>query len=426
MIYSFVQHSCSGRSGDYQPECGEQMNTDEVGKELPEKGEKMDKQALKQEMIGWRHYLHAHPETAFEEKNTSDFVANKLEEMGLEVHRGIGGTGIVADLKVGDSPTVIGLRADMDAINLTEKGNPEYKSQNEGKMHGCGHDGHTTSLLGAMKILSESRDFNGTVRCVFQPAEEPGKGAQAMLDDGLLEKYPIDEIYGLHNTPFLREGEIHTKVGGIMASEDNFRIVIKGKGFHASSPHMGNDPLIIASEIILALQTIVSRNANPLEPAVVSCTELHTDGAHNAVPSNVVITGDTRSTTPEMQDLIERRMRQIVEGACAMHGADFEFSYTHEFAPTVNWEKCAQTAIEAATQTVGPDKVNGNTTPWMASEDFGTFLTKIPGCFMFLGSGTREPLTDNIMVHNSLYDYNDNVLLTGAEFFANLIRIRLK
>lgn len=385
----------------------------------------MNTAELKEQMIEWRHYLHAHPETAFEEKNTSEFVANKLEEMGLEVHRGIGGTGVVADLKVGDGTDIIGLRADMDAINLTETGDVPYKSQNPGKMHGCGHDGHTTTLLGAMKLLSESRDFNGTVRCVFQPAEEPGKGAQAMIDDGLFEKYPVDEIYGLHNTPFLRAGEIHTKVGGIMASEDNFRILIKGKGFHASSPHMGNDPLVIASEIILALQTIVSRNANPLEPAVISCTELHTDGAHNAVPSNVEITGDTRSTTPQMQELIETRMRQIVEGACAMHGADFEFTYTHEFAPTVNWEKCVATAVKAAQKTVGEDKVNANATPWMASEDFGTFLTKVPGCFLFLGSGTCEVLTDNIMVHNSQYDYNDDILLTGAEFFANLIRTRL-
>lgn len=375
--------------------------------------------------MSWRHYLHSHPETAFEEKNTAGFVAEKLKEMGLTVYEGIGGTGVVADLKCGEGSTVIGLRADMDAINLQETGDCEYRSQTPGKMHGCGHDGHTATLLGAMRILSESRDFNGIVRCVFQPAEEPGRGAQAMIDDGLLEKYPMDEIYGLHNAPFLPAGEIHLRAGGAMASEDNFTIKIGGRGFHASSPHMGNDPLIIASEMILAFQTIVSRNANPLDPAVISCTELHTDGAHNAVPSNVVITGDTRSTTPEMQALIENRMRQIAEGCCAMNNATCEFTYTHEFAPTVNWEEPVKTAVAAAQKVVGADKTNGNCAPWMASEDFGTFLTKIPGCFAFLGSGTKPDLTENIMLHNSLYDYNDDVLLTGAEYFAEVIRTRL-
>lgn len=386
----------------------------------------MDRDTLRKQMEEWRHFLHTHPETAFEEENTAAFVAEKLREMGMTVYEGIGKTGVVADLKCGVGKTVIGLRADMDAINLQETGDCAYKSVNEGKMHACGHDGHTTTLLGAMKILSESRDFNGTVRCVFQPAEEPGKGSQAMMDDGLLEKFPMDEIYGLHNAPFIHAGEIHMKPGGAMASEDNFTIKIKGRGFHASSPHMGKDPLVIASEMILAFQTIVSRNANPLDPAVISCTEIHTDGAHNAVPTNVVITGDTRSTTPEMQKLIEDRMRRIAYGCCEMNDAECEFSYTHEFAPTVNWEKPAATAAEAARMTVGADKVNANCTPWMASEDFGNFLTKIPGCFVFLGSGRCENVTDNVMLHNSVFDYNDDVLLTGAEFFANLIRLRLK
>lgn len=385
----------------------------------------MNKEQLLNQMKEWRHYLHARPETAFEEVNTARFVAGKLREMGLTVYEGIGGTGVVADLTCGNGKKIIGLRADMDAINLQETGACTYKSQTNGKMHACGHDGHTTTLLGAMKLLSESKDFNGTVRCVFQPAEEPGKGSQAMIDDGLLEKYPIDEIYGLHNAPFLPAGEIHTRVGGIMASEDNFTVKIRGRGFHASSPHMGNDPLVIASEMILAFQTIVSRNANPLEAAVISCTELHTDGAHNAVPTNVEITGDTRSTTPKMQALIEDRMRKIAEGCCQMNHAECEFTYTHEFAPTVNWEEQVQAAVAAAQKVVGPERTNENCTPWMASEDFGAFLTRIPGCFVFLGSGKNAKLTENIMVHNSEYDYNDEVLLTGAEFFAELIRNRL-
>lgn len=380
---------------------------------------------LKAQLIEWRQYLHRHPESAFEEVNTAAFVAEKLTAMGLTVHRNIGKTGVVADLKVGDGKTVIGLRADMDALNMQETAAPPYASQNPGKMHACGHDGHVVTLLGAMKLLTERKNFNGTVRCVFQPAEEPGKGAQAMIDDGILKNYPMDEIYGLHNAPFLPAGVIHTRAGGIMASEDNFTIRVKGKGCHASSPHMGIDPLVTAAQIILSLQTIASRNANPLDQAVVSCTELHTDGIHNAIPSNVEILGDTRSCTNEVQAMIEKRMREISEGICAANGTGCEFLYTHEFAPTVNWEECVAVAVQAAQNIVGPERVDGNCIPWMASEDFGTFLRNIPGCFVFLGSGKYANPADNIMLHNSMYDYNDEILMTGAEFFAELIRIRM-
>lgn len=224
---------------------------------------------------------------------------------------------------------------------------------------------------------------------------------------------------------FIPAGEIHTRKSGIMASEDNFIIRIHGKGGHASSPHMGTDPLVIASQVILGLQTIVSRSANPLEPAVVSCTELLTDGAHNAIPSNVEIRGDTRSCSPGMQQLIEDRMRAISENSCQMYGAGCEFIYTHEFTPVVNWDACTETAINAAAAVVGPEHVNANCNPWMASEDFGIFLKYIPGCFVFLGSGVCEKAKDNIMVHNSDYDYNDEVLLTGAKFFATLIAQRI-
>ena len=385
----------------------------------------MNNTEFRNQLIEWRHYLHMHPETAFEEKKTAEFISNILEDMGLEVHRNIGGTGVVATLKSGTGEGVIGLRADMDAINLTETGKLDYSSKNHGKMHACGHDGHTATLLGAAKLLSERKNFNGTVRFIFQPAEEPGKGAKAMIDDGLFERFPMDEIYGLHNMPSLPTGTIHTKVGGIMASEDNFTICIKGKGGHASSPHLGIDPLVTASQIILSLQTIVSRSANPLDPVVVSCTEIETDGAHNAIPSNVKIQGDTRSFSPEMQELIEQRMSSVCEGICHMNRAQCEFSYTHEFAPTVNWEECVRVAAEAAKNVVGEQKTNANCEPWMASEDFGTFLQKVPGCFVFLGSGDCEKPSDNIALHNSQYDYNDKVLEIGAEFFAELVKIRL-
>ncbi len=385
----------------------------------------MVSEGIKNQMKEWRHYLHMHPESAFEETGTADYVAKLLAGMGLEVHTDIGGTGVVATLSAGNGTEVIGLRADMDAINMTETGEPDYCSLNPGKMHACGHDGHTATLLGAAKILSEQKNFNGTVRFIFQPAEEPGKGARAMLEDGLLDRFPVDEIYGLHNMPSLPTGTIHTKVGGIMASEDNFTIRIKGKGGHASSPHLGIDPLVTAAQIILALQTVVSRSANPLDPAVISCTEIHTDGVHNAIPSNVEILGDTRSFSPAMQALIEKRMRGICEGICQMNGAGCEFTYTHEFAPTVNWEQCAAVAARAAVNVVGEKGTNASCEPWMASEDFGTFLERIPGCFVFLGSGDCENGADNIALHNSRFDYNDKVLETGAEFFAELVRVRL-
>ncbi len=380
---------------------------------------------FEEQLKEWRKYLHTNAESAFEEKVTAAFVAEKLREMGLEVHENVGITGVVGSLTVGDGKEVIGLRADMDAIQMEEQNDFSYKSKNPQRMHACGHDGHTTTLLGAAKLLSERRDFNGTVRFIFQPAEEPGKGANAMLEDGLLQRFPMNEIYGLHNMVQVEKGTIHTRAGGIMASEDNFVITIKTKGSHASTPHLGIDPLVIASEIILGLQTIVSRNMNPLLPAVISCTEMFTDGVRNAIPTTVVIKGDTRSCDPVIQKLIEDRMRSISEGICHMHGADCIFEYTHEFAPTYNWEKCVNTAVEAAKKVVGEENVVSNCEPLMGSEDFGAFLNEIPGCFVFLGGAKSEDPKKEIPLHNSLYDYNEDILVTGAEYFAELIRTRL-
>ncbi|MCH6265899.1 M20 aminoacylase family protein [Neobacillus citreus] len=380
---------------------------------------------FEKQLTEWRHYLHAHPESAFEERNTSEFLAEVLTGMGLEVHRNIGGTGIVANLTVGDGKGTIGIRADMDALNLTEAVEPPYKSQNPGKMHACGHDGHMATVLGAAKLLTERKNFNGTVRFIFQPAEEIGKGAFAMMDDGLFERFPVDEIYGMHNMPGMPVGSISTRVGGIMASEDNFVIRIKGQGSHASSPHMGKDPIVIASEIVLALQTIISRNMNPNVPAVISCTEFITDGIRNAIPTNVVIKGDTRSYTPEVQKLLEERMRTISEGICKINGAECQFEYTHEFAPTVNWAECVDIAVKAARNVVGENNVDGNCQPWMASEDFGAFIQKISGCFVFIGNGDDSEGVGNIPLHNSSYDFNDKILTIGAEYFAELIKVRL-
>jgi len=385
----------------------------------------MSKEDFEKQVTEWRQYLHMHPETAFEEKNTSEYVAKILTDMGLEVHRNIGGTGIVANLKVGDGTDVIGLRADMDAIGMKEEGDHPYTSLNPGKMHACGHDGHTTMLLGAAILLTERRNFNGTVRFIFQPAEEPGKGASAMIEDGLLERFPMDEIYGMHNTPGMPAGSISTRVGGYLASEDNFVICIKGQGAHASQPHMSKDPIVIGSEIVLALQTIVSRNIKPYIPAVISCTEFITDGVHNAIPTNVVIKGDTRSFDPEVQNQIEERMRTISEGISKINGAECQFEYTHEFAPTVNSAKCVDIAVKAARNIVGESKVDADGPMFLGSEDFGVFAQKIPGGFVFIGNGDDSEGVGNIPLHSSKYDFNDKVLKTGAEYFAELIRLRL-
>ncbi len=373
----------------------------------------------------WRHRLHRHPETGFEELRTSDFVAELLSSMGMEVHRGIGGTGLVANLQVGDGAGVIGLRADMDALAIHENA-PGVKdaSETDGKMQASGNDGHMAMILGAARLLTERRDFNGTVRFIFQPAEEHGRGAKAMMQDGLFERFPVDAIYGAHNMPGLAAGHIATRAGGIMASEDNFVIHVKGQGTHAARPHMGIDPIVIGAEIVLALQTIVSRNLDPGLPAVISCTEFITDGIRNAIPTNVVIKGDTRSYTAEVQALLETRMREISEGICRMHGATCTFEYTHEFAPTVNWEPCVPVALAAARSVVGEGRVNGAVAPMMISEDFGAFLQAVPGAFVFIGNG-ESGTPGGVPLHNSRYDFNDDVLTIGARYFAELARIAL-
>ena len=377
------------------------------------------------QLTQWRHRFHRAPETGFEEHETSAFAAQVLESFGLEVTRGIGGTGFVASLSCGDGRGVIGLRAEMDALNIHEQA-PErsHASMRTGKSHACGHDGHMSMVLGAAKLLCERRDFNGSVRFIFQPAEEHGKGAKAMIADTLFERFPVDEIYGVHNIPGMRAGAIATRAGGIMASEDNFVIRINGRGGHAARPHMTIDPIVIAAEIVLSLQTVVSRSVDPGVPAVVSCTELFTDGIRNAIPGQVIIKGDTRSYTPDVQRLLESRMRSISEGICAAHGADCSFEYTHEFVPTVNAPECVPTAITAATAIVGAANVDGNVAPMMISEDFGAFLQVVPGNFAFIGNGAEgEPGATPL--HNARYDFNDAVLPIGARYLAEIVRTKL-
>lgn len=380
---------------------------------------------LKEELTSWRRYLHQHPETGFEEVNTSDFVATKLKSLGLEVHRGIGGTGLVANLTVGGAKRAIGLRADMDALNITERARGRtHASVTTGKMHACGHDGHMSMILGAAHLLTKRRDFNGTVRFIFQPAEEHGRGAKAMIADGLFDRFPVDAIFGAHNMPGMPAGSFATRPGGIMASEDNFVIQIRGLGTHAARPHMGVDPIVIGSQIVLALQTIVSRNLDPGLHAVISCTELITDGLRNAIPSTMTIKGDTRSYAREVQALLETRMRSVSEGICQAHGAECTFEYTHEFGPTINSEELVDLAVRAARNIVGADSVDQNVRPVMTSEDFGAFLEAVPGNFILIGNGESAD-GGGTPLHNAAYDFNDEILLTGALYFAEIARLAL-
>lgn len=380
---------------------------------------------LKDQLIMWRHHLHQHPETGFNEIQTSDYIANILTSIGLEVHRNIGGTGIVANLKVGTSSRAIAIRADMDALEITENvpGRP-WKSRNPGKMHACGHDGHMAMVLGAAHILAATRNFDGTVRFIFQPDEEHGRGAKAMIDDGLFKRFPVDAIFGAHNMPGLPAGNFATRSGGIMASEDTFSIVIRGRGTHAARPHMGSDPIVIGSQIVLALQTIVSRNIDPSLSAVISCTEFISDGLRNVIPTTITIKGDTRSYQPEVQTLIETRMREISESICKMNGAECDFVYKREFVPTINSDDIVSTAISAAINIAGIDKVDDNVQPMMISEDFGAFLQEVKGNFIFIGNGHSEQC-GSIPLHNPEYDFNDDILESGSRYFAELINISL-
>jgi hippurate hydrolase len=380
-----------------------------------------DLPALEAEMTTWRRDLHANPEFGFEEMRTAAFVAAKLREFGLDdVAEGIGGTGVVGTLTRGSGNRAIALRADMDALRIPEQGKAPYRSQNPGIMHACGHDGHTAMLLGAAKLLAQNGGFDGTVRFVFQPAEEWGKGALAMLDDGLLERFPFEEIYGLHNQPGLAIGRFETRSGPIMSAEDNFEIVLTGVGGHAARPHAGNEVLVAACALVTNLQTIVSRRLNPTEIGIVSVTELLTDGTRNALPGHARILGDARSFRPEVSAEIERQMRIIAAGTAATYNLGVAVTYTREFVPTINDPAVTDEALATARDLFGPENVTVAREPVTGSEDFARFLAHVPGCFAFIGNGDTAPL------HNPNYDFDDAGLLHGARFHAEIARRRLK
>lgn len=381
----------------------------------------MDFDALNRQMIAWRRDLHAHPEFGTEERRTSAFVAATLRSFGIEeVVEGVGGTGVVGTIRRGTGNRAIALRADMDALRLTETAGRAHGSTVPGTMHACGHDGHTAMLLGAARLLAEQGRFDGTVRLVFQPAEEWGKGALAMLDDGLLERFPFEEIYGLHNMPGLPVGHFQTRPGPLMSAEDNFEIVLKGLGGHAARPQLTSEVLVAACATVMNLQTIVSRRIDPTDIAVVSVTELLTDGVRNALPGTARILGDARSFRPEVSAEIERQMRIVARGTAETYNLDCVVTYTREFVPLVNDPAMTEEALAAARTVFGPDRAGLRAEPWTASEDFAQFLRRVPGCFALVGNGA-----DSLPLHNPGYDFNDDGLVLGARWFAALCERRL-
>lgn len=381
-----------------------------------------DMEKLRSDMTTWRRHLHTYPEFGFEEKRTAAFIAAKLREFGLdEVVEGVGGTGVVGTLKRGSGNRSIALRSDIDALRITEQGSAVYRSTNEGVMHACGHDGHTAMLLGAARQLCEQGGFDGTVRFIFQPAEEWGQGALAMLADGLMERFPFDEIYGMHNWPGLPVGEVRTRSGPIMSAEDIFEITLRGVGGHASKPHSGSETLVAACSLVMNLQTIVSRRIDPTHTAVVSATEIVTDGTRNALPGLARVLGDVRSFKPEVSAAIEQQMRVIAEGTARTYNVAVEVDYRREFIPLINDAALTEETLGAAHEVFGKNAVVVADTPITASEDFAQFLKHAPGCFVFIGNGV-----ESAPLHNPSYDFNDAALAGGAAFHVAIVRRRLR
>jgi hippurate hydrolase len=382
-----------------------------------------ESESLQTTMKAWRTDLHQHPEIGFALERTVAKVVNVLRDYGLEVYERVGGCGVVGVLKAGQSERAIGLRADMDALPIDEANDIPHRSRHSGQFHGCGHDGHTAMLLGAANILSRERAFDGTVYFIFQPSEEDGRGAQAMIDDGLFTRFPMQAVYGMHNMPGMPVASFATRAGTIMTSEDTFEIKITGAGGHASMPERLIDPIVIGAEIVTALQTIVSRSLSPRDWGVISVTEFLTDGARNIVPSNVWIRGDCRALSPAVQDRIEQRMRTIVDGVCAAHAASGEVEYRREFSPTTNHPAQSVIATQAAQAVVGEQAVDGDCPACGASEDFARMLQSTPGAFIFIGNGQAGAFSQPL--HNPYYDFNDDILITGAQYWVSLVRHEL-
>ncbi len=374
-------------------------------------------------MAEWRQDIHAHPELAFEEVRTSQLVADKLESWGIKVTRGLGKTGLVGTLEGTQPGGSIGLRADMDALPLDELNDLPYKSENPGKMHACGHDGHTTILLGAAKHLAENRNFKGTVQFIFQPAEEGYAGAKAMIKDGLFERFPCDEVYGLHNAPHMEFGKIGVMAGPMMAAADTFDIEVQGRGGHGAFPQTSVDPVLIGAHIVTALQSIISRNADPQKSGVITVTRFFGGEAFNVIPDHVEMGGTVRTFDPKVQEMIIERMEAIATGIATAMGGSAELRYRRGYPVTINHADNAEYAAQAAAAVIGQEQVLRNIDPVMGAEDFSYMLNERPGCYVWLGQGGQ--VGGEGALHHPRYNFNDEALPIGASYFANLVEQRL-
>lgn len=371
-----------------------------------------------------RRDLHAHPELSFQETRTSNLIARQLTEWGIPIHRGLGKTGVVGIVKNGSSNRSVGLRADIDALPVTERNQFAHASQSAGRMHACGHDGHTTMLLAAAKHFSQNRNFDGTVYLVFQPAEEHGGGAKHMIDDGLFERFPMEAMFGAHNWPGLEVGQFAIKEGPSFASSSEFFITVRGKGSHAAMPHQSLDPIPAACAMVQTFQTIISRNARPLEPGVVSVTMLHAGEATNVIPETCKISGTVRTFTTELLDTIERRMKAIAESTAAAYGMTCDFEFKRSYPPTVNHGAETAFARSVMTELVGAQNVL-EFEPTMGAEDFSYFLQAKPGAYFLIGNGDGAHRASGYaagpcMLHNPTYDFNDALIPLGATLWVKL------
>jgi len=386
--------------------------------------------AFQSELQQIRRDLHAHPELCYEEQRTADVVAARLTEWGIPIVRGLGVTGVIGIIKNGSSRRAIGLRADMDALPMQEINSFEHASVHPGKMHACGHDGHTAMLLGAAHYLSTHRNFDGTVYLIFQPAEEGGGGARRMMDDGLFTQFPMDAVYGMHNWPGIPMGSFGVVAGPMMASSNEFRVVVKGKGGHAAQPHRGVDPVMVAVQIAQGWQTIMSREKNPLDTAVLSITQIHAGSATNVIPDEAVLIGTVRTFTTDVLDLIETRMEQIARHTAAGFNASVDYKFKRNYPPLINHPKETAFAIEAMNAIAGAGQVDANTEPTMGAEDFAYMLQEKPGCYVFIGNGEGDHRAGGhglgpCQLHNASYDFNDALLPIGASYWVKLTEMSL-
>ena len=375
-------------------------------------------------IVAVRRDIHAHPELCFQEVRTADLVAAKLTEWGIPVHRGMGKTGVVGIVKNGTSPRAIGLRADMDALPMQEFNTFAHASKHAGKMHACGHDGHTAMLLAAAQHFAKNRNFDGTVYLIFQPAEEGGGGAREMIRDGLFEKFPMDAVFGMHNWPGGQVGRFAVSPGPVMASTSEFRVTIRGKGGHGAMPNLGIDPVPVACQMVQAFQTIISRNKKPIDAGVISVTMIHAGEATNVIPDSCELQGTVRTFTTELLDLIEKRMKQVAEHTCAAHEAQCEFEFVRNYPPTVNSPAEAEFARKVMASIVGEANVQVQE-PTMGAEDFAYMLQAKPGayCFIANGDGTHREMGHGggpCMLHNPSYDFNDDLIPLGATYWVRL------